>query len=104
MHDNKPGITTFTDRYIFPGGYLCSTNVFLNALHTGSNGTLELDSLQSIGPSYIKTLMTWRENFLENWDLIRRDYVDRHPEATEHEVEAFRRVWVVRTHSFAALH
>ncbi|PYH47149.1 cyclopropane-fatty-acyl-phospholipid synthase [Aspergillus saccharolyticus JOP 1030-1] len=94
MHDHKPGITTFTDRYIFPGGYLCSTNVFLNALHIGSNGTLELDSLQSIGPSYIKTLTTWRENFLKNWELIRQDYIGRHPEAKEDEIEAFRRVWV----------
>ncbi|KAH8801801.1 Mycolic acid cyclopropane synthetase-domain-containing protein [Xylogone sp. PMI_703] len=94
MHDSKPGITTFTDRYIFPGGYLCSTNVFLQALHTGSNGTLEVDSLQSIGPHYIRTLMTWRENFIRNWDIIRDDYVARHPDATEFDIEAFRRLWI----------
>ncbi|KAJ8096665.1 Mycolic acid cyclopropane synthetase-domain-containing protein [Lipomyces tetrasporus] len=94
MHDNKPGITTFTDRYIFPGGYLCSTNVLLRAIHTGSKGSLEVDAMQSIGPSYIRTLMTWRENFLKNWKIIRDDYVARHPDATEFDIEAFRRVWI----------
>ncbi|KIM93309.1 hypothetical protein OIDMADRAFT_173244 [Oidiodendron maius Zn] len=94
MHDNKPGITTFTDRYIFPGGYLCSTHVFLRSLHAGSKGSLEVDSLQSIGPHYIRTLMAWRENFLQNWNTIKADFVGRHPDATKADVEAFRRMWV----------
>lgn len=85
----------FLDRYIFPGGYLPTVNQLLTSIHVGSHGQLEVETVQSIGPHYIRTLQRWRENFLQNWDAIKADFVAKHSTATEGEIEAFRRKWVV---------
>lgn len=88
----------FLDRYIFPGGYLASVARLLNAIEVGSKGDLEIECVQSIGPHYIKTLRSWRENFLRNWPAIREEYEesrrgkgDADGKIAEHEVEAWRR-------------
>lgn len=86
----------FLDRYIFPGGYLPTVNQLLSSIHAGSQGTLEIETVQSIGPHYIRTLACWREKFLENWETIRASFVSKSPSVTEEEIEAFRRRWVVR--------
>ena len=40
----------------------------LEAIHSGSRGTLEIRTLQSIGPHYAKTLRLWGEKFEANWE------------------------------------
>ncbi|PHH62988.1 hypothetical protein CDD81_6413 [Ophiocordyceps australis] len=89
-----PDICTFIDRYVFPGGYIPTVNQLLRSIHDGSGGTLEIDSVQSIGPHYIHTLQCWRQNFLHNWERIRQDFVTRSQEASEQDIEAYRRRWL----------
>lgn len=67
----------------------------MTSIHNGSSGTLEVETVQSIGPHYIRTLQCWKENFDENWDTIRQDYVSKNPDATDLMIEAYRRTWVV---------
>ena len=88
----------FLDRYIFPGGYLASVARLFNAIEVGSKSDLEIECVQSIGPHYIKTLRSWRDNFLRNWPAIREEYEesrkgkgDSDRKVTEHEIEAWRR-------------
>lgn len=59
---------------------------------------LEVETVQSIGPHYVQTLQSWKDNFDANWDSIREDFVDKNPEATESTIEAHRRRWIVSTH------
>ncbi|KAL7949322.1 cyclopropane-fatty-acyl-phospholipid synthase [Trichoderma barbatum] len=87
-------VDNFIERYIFPGGYLPSINQLLTSIHDGSRGTLEVETVQSIGPHYIRTLQCWKENFDENWETIRQDFVSKNPNATELTIEAYRRQWV----------
>jgi cyclopropane-fatty-acyl-phospholipid synthase len=94
IYDGPSNVGAFLDRYIFPGGYLPTVNQLLTSIHAGSHGQLEVETVQSIGPHYIRTLQRWRENFLQNWDAIKADFVAKHSTATEGEIEAFRRKWV----------
>jgi cyclopropane-fatty-acyl-phospholipid synthase len=94
-HDDSSNVGAFLDHYIFPGGYLPTVNQLLTSIHNGSQGNLEIETVQSIGPHYIKTLQCWRENFTRNWDAIRESFVAKHGDVTEKEIEAFRRKWVV---------
>ncbi|TFB07205.1 Tuberculostearic acid methyltransferase UfaA1 [Trichoderma ghanense] len=87
-------VDNFIERYIFPGGYLPSINQLLTSIHNGSRGDLEVETVQSIGPHYIRTLQCWRENFDANWETIRQDFVSKSPSATESAIEAYRRQWV----------
>ncbi|PTB68462.1 cyclopropane-fatty-acyl-phospholipid synthase [Trichoderma citrinoviride] len=87
-------VENFIDRYIFPGGYLPSINQLLTSIHNGSQGHLEVETVQSIGPHYIRTLQCWRENFDANWESIRQDFVAKNASATETAIEAYRRQWV----------
>ncbi|KAK0762693.1 hypothetical protein N5P37_005511 [Trichoderma harzianum] len=87
-------VDCFLERYIFPGGYLPTINQLMTSIHNGSSGTLEVETVQSIGPHYIRTLQCWKENFDENWDTIRQDYVSKNPDATDLMIEAYRRTWV----------
>ncbi|EGR45034.1 uncharacterized protein TRIREDRAFT_68924 [Trichoderma reesei QM6a] len=87
-------VDNFIDRYIFPGGYLPNINQLLASIHNGSRGGLEVESVQSIGPHYIRTLQCWRENFDTNWETIRADFVSKNPSATDFTIEAYRRQWM----------
>ncbi|KAL7933141.1 cyclopropane-fatty-acyl-phospholipid synthase [Trichoderma chlorosporum] len=87
-------VDCFLERYIFPGGYLPTINQLMTSIHNGSSGSLEVETVQSIGPHYIRTLQCWRENFNENWETIRQDYVSKNPNATDLMIEAYRRTWV----------
>ena len=90
-----PGIDTFIDRYLFPGGYLPTINQLVTSIHAGSKATLEVETVQNIGPHYIRTLQCWRENFEKNQDVIRANFVEKHKDATEADIEAFCRTWLV---------
>ncbi|KAL9479571.1 hypothetical protein ACSS6W_004357 [Trichoderma asperelloides] len=84
----------FLYHYIFPGGYLPTINQLLTSIHNGSNGTLELETVQNIGPHYVHTLQNWKDNFDANWDSIREDFMSKNPEATDLAIEAHRRRWI----------
>ncbi|KAH8800334.1 cyclopropane-fatty-acyl-phospholipid synthase [Xylogone sp. PMI_703] len=83
FHDNRPEIPNFINYYIFPGGYLPTTHFILDSIHSGSHGSLETRTVQSIGPHYAKTLRLWREKFQANWEneikplLLQRKREDR---------------------------
>ncbi|KAA8645035.1 uncharacterized protein ATNIH1004_009246 [Aspergillus tanneri] len=94
LRETKPKVPTFIGRYIFPGGYLPTIHMLLDSLHRGSGGNLEITYTQNIGPHYGKTLLAWRDNFLRNWKTIESDYRAAHLEASDAEVEAFRRQWL----------
>ncbi|RFU29051.1 hypothetical protein B7463_g7292, partial [Scytalidium lignicola] len=94
IHNNMPDVETFIDRYIFPGGYLPTVNQLVTSIHAGSKGSLEIETVQNIGPHYIRTLQCWKENFERNWGSIRASYVEKHKDATEEDIEAFRRRWL----------
>lgn len=88
-------VDNYIERYIFPGGYLPTINQLLTSIHNGSRGSLEVEAVQSIGPHYIRTLQCWKENFDANWETIRQEFVSKNPDATDLEIEAYRRQWVV---------
>ncbi|KAN0101526.1 cyclopropane-fatty-acyl-phospholipid synthase [Hyaloscypha variabilis] len=94
IHSKLSHVGGFLDKYIFPGGYLPTINQLLTSIHAGSQGTLEVETVQSIGPHYIKTLQCWREKFLRNWETIKQSFVAKHQHATEDDIEAFRRRWI----------
>lgn len=102
IYGGPSNVGAFLDRYIFPGGYLPTVNQLLTSIHAGSQGNLEVETVQSIGPHYIKTLQSWRENFTHNWEVIRESFVAKHTDVTEEDIEAFRRKWVVRYPSIYA--
>ncbi|KAJ8070905.1 hypothetical protein OCU04_001264 [Sclerotinia nivalis] len=94
FHKTRSKVDTFIDRYIFPGGYLPSVRELTERLDTGSAGSLELESVQSIGPHYARTLRLWRENFLANWETTKSLYVKERGNMTALDLEAFRRRWI----------
>ncbi|KAB8219904.1 Mycolic acid cyclopropane synthetase-domain-containing protein [Aspergillus novoparasiticus] len=94
MRQSKSSVPTFIDRYIFPGGYLPTIHALLGAVHNGSNGELEVTSVMNIGPHYGKTLLAWRDNFLRNWEIIESTFRTAQPDASDENVEAFRRKWL----------
>jgi cyclopropane-fatty-acyl-phospholipid synthase len=95
LHDSRANLDNFIDTYIFPGGYLPSVNRLVSSLHAGSRGKLEVESVSSIGPHYVKTLRLWREKFCENWPRIRASYTKGRPDLSEEDIETFRRRWIV---------
>ncbi|KAA8573408.1 hypothetical protein EYC84_004994 [Monilinia fructicola] len=94
FHKTRSKVDTFIDRYIFPGGYLPSIRELIERLDTGSSGSLELESIQSIGPHYARTLRLWRENFLANWESTKLLYVKERGNISTLDLEAFRRRWI----------
>ncbi|KAF2186649.1 cyclopropane-fatty-acyl-phospholipid synthase [Zopfia rhizophila CBS 207.26] len=92
LHNFRANADNFIDRYIFPGGYLPSINGLLASINAGSKGNLEVETVESIGPHYIKTLRLWGEKFDENWASIRELYTKTH-KLSETDLEAFRRRW-----------
>ncbi|ESZ90408.1 hypothetical protein SBOR_9196 [Sclerotinia borealis F-4128] len=94
FHATRSKVDTFIDRYIFPGGYLPSIRELIERLDNGSSGALELESVQSIGPHYARTLRLWRENFLANWETTKKLYANEREDMTALDLEAFRRRWI----------
>ncbi len=70
----------FIQRYIFPGGMLPTiTRMRQEAAHAG----LSFETVERFGPSYARTLDTWREKFRASWPEITAQGFD----------ERFRRMW-----------
>ncbi|RDA85740.1 hypothetical protein CP532_5955 [Ophiocordyceps camponoti-leonardi (nom. inval.)] len=87
-------LETFMTRYVFPGGFLHTSHDLLTAIHDGSDGALEVETIENIGPHYVRTLQCWREKFELTWPETRAIFVKKKPEATQDEIEAYRRRWV----------
>jgi cyclopropane-fatty-acyl-phospholipid synthase len=60
--------TDWIQKYIFPGGFLPSITVLLNAATRHS--TLIMETLEDIGLHYARTLRDWRERFAQNRDQL----------------------------------
>ncbi|KAB8232632.1 S-adenosyl-L-methionine-dependent methyltransferase [Aspergillus alliaceus] len=60
----------------------------------GSKAELEATSVMNIGPHYGKSLFAWRDNFLRNWGQVEAAFRDAQLDASDREVEAFRRKWL----------
>jgi cyclopropane-fatty-acyl-phospholipid synthase len=70
----------FIQRYIFPGGALpCPRVLYDEARRAG----LRLETIETFGDGYARTLVEWRRRFHENWDQIESLGFD----------PAFRRLW-----------
>ncbi len=57
----------FIQKYIFPGGFLPSSN-YINDLV--NNNKLKLKDINSYSDDYAKTLFVWKKNFLKSWENI----------------------------------
>jgi cyclopropane-fatty-acyl-phospholipid synthase len=60
----------FIKRYIFPGGFLPSHRAILDGLSRRTS--LNLLSLDEIGPHYARTLREWRHRFEANLETVRK--------------------------------
>mgnify|MGYP001188107305 CR=1 FL=1 len=70
----------FIQKYIFPGGFLPS----LESIKSYSNRTgLVLNSYDSYGNHYSKTLSEWRKNFTNSWSQISKQGFDN----------SFKKIW-----------
>lgn len=57
------------DKYIFPGGYIPTTESILTSIERDG---LMYHHIQNLSISYVKTLKEWYRNFKLNWNLIRK--------------------------------
>lgn len=78
----------FIKKYIFPGGVIPSLREIISILPDYNFYTLDVESLRR---HYMKTLLCWRKNFLENRDKV-----------VEMQGEEFTRMWDVYLASCAA--
>jgi len=58
----------FIKRYIFPGSFIPSVSVLVEA---AGRAELKLSNLEDIGPSYAKTLNIWRQRFFQHIEQVR---------------------------------
>lgn len=50
-------------RAVFPGGFLPTLTLLVDALARGSRGRLVVERVENIGPHYARTLRVWRASF-----------------------------------------
>ena len=67
-YDNALKSVDFIKRYIFPGSFIPSTSVILDAMSRSTD--LGLVELFDFGESYARTLRHWRERFESGWDKL----------------------------------
>ncbi|GGI89059.1 cyclopropane fatty acyl phospholipid synthase [Legionella impletisoli] len=60
-------------KYIFPNGMLPS----MAQISQTSEPYFTLEDLHNFGPYYDKTLLAWRDNFVQNWDKLSKHYDER---------------------------
>ncbi len=59
----------FIQRHIFPGSCIPSVTALSTAMTKASD--LRMVELEDIGPHYVRTLRTWRDNLIERWSDAR---------------------------------
>ncbi|KAK0212109.1 CFS1-like protein, partial [Desarmillaria ectypa] len=79
---------------VFPGGYIPSLCVLMEAMKTGSSGRFTVDSMINIGPHYARTLREWKRNFVNSWEEKISLALVRKYSLTAAEQEVFRRKWI----------
>ncbi|EED79177.1 predicted protein [Postia placenta Mad-698-R] len=87
---------------IFPGGFLPTLTLLVDALARGSCGRLVVERVENIGPHYARTLRVWRASFERAFEAeIVPALQTRYPdtmgegvEGAEEAIEMFRRKWV----------
>ncbi|KAK0446953.1 CFS1-like protein [Desarmillaria tabescens] len=84
----------FLSLQIFPGGYIPSLCVLMEAMKKGSCGRLTVDSMVNIGPHYARTLREWKRNFLDAWEATISPALVRKYNLSAAEQEVFRRKWI----------
>ena len=67
LYNNYKNNSDFIQKYIFPGGFLPSTNVLTKVT---SKCGLKISYENSFSEDYAKTLYIWRQNFLKNWNSM----------------------------------
>jgi len=63
----------WTNKYIFPNGMIPSASQLSNAFEK----SFVLEDWHNFGPDYDRTLMTWHENFVNNWDKLKSGLSER---------------------------
>ena len=94
----------FIKKWIFPGGVLPSVTSLINAATNSSHGSLILDSVNSIGPHYARTLREWRDRFEKNFDdriapALLRDHgeIKSLPfDEQKMQIQIFKRKWLCK--------
>lgn len=79
-------IDPWTHKYIFPNGMIPS----MTQLSDAFENYFVMEDWHNFGIDYDRTLMTWYQNFINNWDKIRNDFS-----------EQFFRMWKYYLLSFA---
>jgi cyclopropane-fatty-acyl-phospholipid synthase len=80
LFDRYKNSEDFIQKYIFPGGFLPSTDFMKNLM---KKNNLNLLKINSYPDDYAKTLAIWRENFFNTWNNISPLGFD----------ETFKRMW-----------
>jgi len=65
---NRYCCNLWVDKYIFPGGYVPTSQLILDSIY---NEGLMYHHIQNLSISYTKTLDAWQSNFNVNWEQIR---------------------------------
>lgn len=94
--------TDFIRKWIFPGGFLPTLTLLVDALARGSRGRLVVERVENIGPHYARTLRVWRASFERAFEAeivpaLQKRYPDtmgEGVEGAEEAIEMFRRKWV----------
>ena len=76
--------------------------MLIDKLRTGSKGKLEIETVRSIGPHYVKALRLWREKFLDCWAETKGSFDIEDKFAASGELEASKRKWEVCVYLFLA--
>ncbi|KAG7439658.1 CFS1-like protein [Guyanagaster necrorhizus] len=84
----------FMQKWFFPGGYLPTPCILMEAMKAGSSGRLTVDSIVNIGPHYARTLREWKRNFVDAWEGTISPALVRKYNLTPDEQEVFRRKWI----------
>ncbi len=67
LFERYKGNEDFIQKYIFPGGFLPSTNLMKNLIEKNN---LNLVKINTYSDDYVKTLASWRTNFFNAWEKI----------------------------------
>jgi len=60
-------------KYIFPGGKIPSMSQICSQLEK----SFVVEDVQNFGPDYDRTLMAWKQNFIDNYDSLKDKYDER---------------------------
>ena len=77
------------DRHIFPGGYIPTISEVVRGIENSRCQLVQIFTESQ--SSYFKTLQSWKENLINNWD--RATYIFRRKGLKNREIEAILKIW-----------